>query len=64
MLGRYEWSVMWNPIFPFLEIVRAPLLGEPLSMTIWANAILITLLGYALMLMFFVRYRSRIAYWL
>jgi ABC-type polysaccharide/polyol phosphate export permease len=64
MLGRHEWSVMWNPIYPFIEIVRAPLLGEPLSTAIWVNAILITLLGYAVMLVFFVRYRPRIAYWL
>lgn len=63
MLGKYEWTVMWNPLFPFLEIVRAPLLGGKVSLATWAIVISISLLGYALMLAFFVRFRSRIAYW-
>ena len=63
MLGKYEWTVFWNPLFPFLEIVRAPLLGATVSLTTWIAVILITLLGYAVMLAFFVRFRSRIAYW-
>ena len=63
MLGKYEWTVMWNPIFPFLEIVRAPLLGAPVPPAVWAAVILITVSGYAIMLAFFVRFRPRIAYW-
>jgi ABC-2 type transport system permease protein/lipopolysaccharide transport system permease protein len=63
MLGKYEWTVIWNPIFPFLEIVRAPLLGAPVPTAVWAAVFLITVLGYAVMLAFFVRFRSRIAYW-
>jgi ABC-type polysaccharide/polyol phosphate export permease len=63
MLGRHEWTVMWNPLFPFLEIVRAPLIGERLTPAIWGAALLITCMGYAVMLAFFARFRSRIAYW-
>jgi ABC-type polysaccharide/polyol phosphate export permease len=63
MLGRHEWTVMWNPLFPFLEIVRAPLIGEAVRPAVWGAAILITVIGYALMLAFFARFRSRIAYW-
>lgn len=63
MLGKYEWTVMWNPLFPFLEIVRAPLLGGTVSAAVWAVVMLVTVLGYAVTLAFFVRFRQRIAYW-
>jgi ABC-type polysaccharide/polyol phosphate export permease len=64
MLGKYEWTVMWNPLFHFLEIVRAPLLGGTISLAAWGAVILMTLSGYVLMLLFFARFRSRIAYWI
>lgn len=63
MLGRYEWSVMWNPIYHFLEIVRAPLLGGTVPPATWMAVVLITVLGYGLTLVLFARFRSRIAYW-
>jgi ABC-type polysaccharide/polyol phosphate export permease len=64
MLGKYEWTVMWNPLFHFLEIVRAPLLGGAISLATWGAVILMTVSGYVLMLLFFARFRSRIAYWI
>lgn len=63
MLGKHEWAVMWNPLFHFLEIVRAPLLSASLPVTSWLAMILITLVGYAFMLAMFARFRPRIAYW-
>jgi lipopolysaccharide transport system permease protein len=64
MLGKYEWTVLWNPLFHFIEIVRAPLLGSPIPNSTWAAIALITLGGYAVTLLFFARFRARIPYWI
>lgn len=63
MLGRYRWAADINPLSYFLEIVRAPLLGQPISGNTWLITIAITLAGYAVAISAFSRYRARIAYW-
>ncbi len=63
MLGRYQWTLAWNPLHYFLEIVRAPLLGQAFDLQIWVGAVVITIGGYALMLAMFSRFRTRIPYW-
>lgn len=62
-LGKYHWAAEINPLYHFIEIVRAPLLGEAPSLLSWKVAIFITLGGYAMTLIFFSRFRARIAYW-
>lgn len=63
MLGKYQWTVDWNPLFHFIEVIRAPLLGTPVTATTWGAMFLITLSGYVITLLFFSRFRSRIPYW-
>jgi ABC-type polysaccharide/polyol phosphate export permease len=63
MLGRHVWAADLNPLFHFLEIVRRPLMGEDPSMLSWMAVFGITVIGFAIMLAFFQRYRARIAYW-
>jgi ABC-type polysaccharide/polyol phosphate export permease len=63
MLGSYQWTADFNPLFIFLEIVRAPLLGEPVRGYIWAAAFSKTVIGFSATLLLFSRYRARIAYW-
>lgn len=63
MLGRYRWAADINPLSYFLEIVRAPLIGEPISLRSWVAVLAITLIGYAVTLVAFSRFRTRIAYW-
>lgn len=63
MLGRHEWAVNLNPFYHFLETLRTPLLGEPANMTSWATVAGITLAGYAITILLYGRFRSRIAYW-
>ncbi len=63
MLGSDQWAANWNPLFHFLEIGRAPLLGTtPSAQTLFAVG-LVTILGCVLTLAFFSRFRARIAYW-
>jgi ABC-type polysaccharide/polyol phosphate export permease len=63
MLGRYRWAAEINPVSHFLEAVRAPLLGEPISWRTWAAILATTIVGYSIALIAFARFRTRIAYW-
>ena len=53
-----------NPIYHWIEMVRAPLLGHmpTLNNYLWSTASLVLLLGLAAY--YLGRYRSRIAYWI
>src|SRR5262249_46191934 len=53
-----------NPFYHLIEIVRAPLFGKFPSLENWLASIGMAILGWALALAFFARYRGRIAYWL
>jgi ABC-type polysaccharide/polyol phosphate export permease len=62
-LGKHMWAAQINPIYHFIEIIRAPIVGggaKPLS---WAVVIAITVLGYGITVAAFSRFRARIAYW-
>jgi ABC-type polysaccharide/polyol phosphate export permease len=56
--------VWGNPIYPFIEMIRAPLLGNLPSLQIIVTSLGITLLTIMCSFIVFVRYRSRIIYWL
>jgi len=56
--------VLWNPFHHFIEIVRAPLLGDVPAITSWIVVAVITVAGWMCCFLFFRRYRRRIAYWL
>ncbi|MEV6099422.1 ABC transporter permease [Nocardia sp. NPDC051981] len=51
------------PTFHYLEIVRAPLIGDPIRWFPWVVVTSATVSGWAVALFMFRRYRSRIAYW-
>ncbi|MDF3055636.1 MAG: transporter permease [Gammaproteobacteria bacterium] len=53
-----------NPAYHLLEVVRAPLLGDMPSMMSWWVLSAMALLGCFLTLLFYGRYKRRIAYWL
>jgi len=53
----------WNPFYSLLEIVRAPLLNQAPSLATWGSALGYSGLLVALTMVFFVRARSRIAFW-
>ena len=62
-LGGYRWAAIWNPLFHFLEIIRAPLLGKAIAPTTWLVVVGVTLIGWAFTFTLFSRFRARIAYW-
>ena len=52
-----------NPFFHFLELVRAPLLGQAPGLPSWLAVSGMTLVGWFATFALFRRYRRRIAYW-
>lgn len=59
-----QFFVWGNPLYPFIEMIRAPLLGHLPSFAIIARSLSITLLTVIFSFILFRRYRSRIIYWL
>ena len=53
----------FNPFFHFVELVRAPLLGQTPGLGSWIAASAITVGGWLLAFELLRRYRRRIAYW-
>jgi lipopolysaccharide transport system permease protein len=56
--------VQWNPFYAMLEILRGPLLGNPLNHMAWAVALGYSALLLLLSALVFTRARARIAYWI
>jgi ABC-2 type transport system permease protein/lipopolysaccharide transport system permease protein len=63
LLKEHAFVAMWNPFYSFIEIVRAPLLGQWPSATNYLVVLLVTALNLLVAGTFFARFRSRIAYW-
>jgi len=52
-----------NPVMHFVEILRQPLLGQPIVWRHWYVVAAITVVGCVAALVFLRNYRSRVAYW-
>lgn len=63
LLGGHRYVVDWNPVYHFIEIVRAPLLGHWPSATSIIVVVAITFVNLLVTALFFPRFRARIAYW-
>lgn len=57
------WAVALNPVFAFIDIVRAPLIGTWPAPWSWPLAASVTAITVAAALGAFVRFRHRLAYW-
>ena len=52
-----------NMLYHFMEVIRAPLIGQYPAAFSWAFVGISSLLGWTLALSLFRRFRSRVAYW-
>lgn len=52
-----------NPLFHYLEIVRAPMIGEPIAAYHWWIVLGCTAVGLLLAFLALRRFRSRVPYW-
>lgn len=52
-----------NPFYYLVEIVRAPLMGNPPSLQVILGAVLITIMGWVIAMLFYTALRWRLPYW-
>src|SRR3954469_7687481 len=62
LLGDRTYIVEFNPFYHLIEVMRAPLLGQPFPFESYGVLGLITIVNLLVALLFFRRFRSRIAY--
>ena len=53
----------FNPFYHFLELIRAPLLGNPISSLSWLVVISLTLFGFCLAHAMYNRYAKKVPLW-
>jgi ABC-type polysaccharide/polyol phosphate export permease len=53
-----------NPLYHFMEVIRAPLFGEPFRNISWTVTLSFLIAGSIFTFFVFTKYRSRITYWL
>lgn len=68
ILGRVgqrigEVAVQFNPLYHYVQIVRAPMLGQHASWWSWVIVIVITVIGWILAMVAMRNYRARVSYW-
>ena len=56
--------IQWNPFYHFIELVRAPLLGNSPTLLNWLFPMVLLFVGWAFAIVFYGKYRWRVAYWL
>lgn len=59
-----RWVADANPIYHFIEIVRAPILGVAIPPASWVVTLAVTAAGYALAIVALQKFRHRVPYWL
>lgn len=62
-LPTRELFVYLNPFFYLIDIVRMPLMGQTPPLSMWLIVAGFNCVSMVVALMFFARYRTRIAYW-
>lgn len=63
-LNDREFLANFNPFTHFLEIVRAPLIGESASLTSWTVVLLINVVGLGIMCVLYNRLRRALTLWI
>lgn len=55
--------VDFNPFYYFIEVLRAPLLGQAPNFLIWGVTLAITVIGWGIMVPVYAHWGRRIAFW-
>jgi lipopolysaccharide transport system permease protein len=63
VLGNRMWIATINPVFHFIEIVRAPMVTGDVPAISWTVSLLAMLLTGAAAVLTLSKYRARVAYW-
>ncbi len=62
-LGPRARLLILDPFYSVMQVVRAPLLGQAVGLSLWFSAIAFSILLCAVSFAFFVRFRGRISFW-
>jgi lipopolysaccharide transport system permease protein len=61
--AEYRFVADYNPMAQFMELLRNPLLGEPVETSVWLSTIAMGLGGALLVMPLIGRYCHRVIYW-
>lgn len=61
IMGKFA---LYNPFYHFIEIFRAPLLGNPISTVTWIVTLGITVAGFGLAYLFIRRFERNVVLWI
>ncbi|MQA08430.1 MAG: ABC transporter permease [Pseudonocardiaceae bacterium] len=61
--GLSHFVVQFNPLYHFVNILRAPLIGQRVELLNWIVVIGFAVLGWTLALFVMRNYRARVSYW-
>ena len=61
---KYQLFVILNPVYSYIELIRAPLMGKTPALYTFGITGFMTLIGLLIAAKLFIPYRSRIIYWL
>jgi lipopolysaccharide transport system permease protein len=62
--GELAWIANYNPLYHFIEIFRAPLLGRPFPPYSWIIVLTATAILWILAIWVMTKFRHRVTYWL
>lgn len=63
LVGENSLIIKLNPVMYLLDVVRSPLLGEPVKTLSWIVVVGMAFFGSAVTFFMFAKYRERIAFW-
>lgn len=61
--SKLLWVIRFNPFAQFVDIVRAPLLGQPITLYTLVFNVSFIIIGILLVFFIFQKFRRRIVYW-
>jgi ABC-type polysaccharide/polyol phosphate export permease len=62
--ARFHWIVQYNPFNQFLNLIRAPMMNQMISLYSLLIAICVSVIGFLLYWLFIEKYKHRIVFWL
>jgi lipopolysaccharide transport system permease protein len=59
-----QYIALLNPFYAFVELIRAPMMGMPMTLNTLMMVSVVTLVGIVICTSMMTKYRSRIVYWI
>jgi lipopolysaccharide transport system permease protein len=64
ILKERAWVADYNPLYHLIELIRAPVLGQPIQANSWLVSIGMLIVGFVVAQVLMTKYRNRVVYWL